>query len=183
MNEELDSAHGLLRDKLDAIDAELNDVKMRLSRLYDALETGKLGLDDLAPRIKELKLRQDELTNVRVQTEADLVVGGVQHVDVEMVKSYARDLKNLLEDADFTQSKVFLRSFVKRMVIDGDKVRIEYHLPMPPEGKKAQSVSVLSIDTPSGPNITFAKPTIETFFELSIAPASSFQRGQAYDHS
>ena len=34
-----------------------------------------------------------------------------------------------------------------------------------------------------GPNRTFAKPTIETFFEVSIAPASSFQRGQANDHS
>ena len=32
-----------------------------------------------------------------------------------------------------------------------------------------------------GPNKTFAKP-IETFFELSIASASSLQRGQAYDH-
>ena len=31
-----------------------------------------------------------------------------------------------------------------------------------------------------GPNKTFAKP--ETFFELSIEPASSFERGQAYDH-
>ena len=40
VNEELDSAHGLLKDKLDIIDAELNDVKARLSKLFDALETG-----------------------------------------------------------------------------------------------------------------------------------------------
>jgi hypothetical protein len=40
---------------LDVIDAELRDARVRLSRLYDALETGKIELDDLAPRIKELK--------------------------------------------------------------------------------------------------------------------------------
>jgi chromosome segregation ATPase len=87
INEELDSTHGLLKDKLDIIDAELNDVKSRLSKLYDALETGKLGLDDLSPRIKQLKARQDELAKARVQVEADMVVEGVQHVEVEAVKS------------------------------------------------------------------------------------------------
>jgi len=46
VNEELDSAHVVLKDKMDAIDAELGDVKLRLSKLYDALETRRLNLDD-----------------------------------------------------------------------------------------------------------------------------------------
>ncbi len=150
VNEELDSAHGLLKDKLDVIDAELNDVKARLSKLYDALETGKLSLDDLSPRIKELKARQDTLTKARVQIEADMVVEGVQHVEVEAVKTYAQDLRNLLEEGDFTQSKTFLRSFVKKVTINGDKAKILYRLPMPPDGKRTQSVGVLPIDTPGG---------------------------------
>lgn len=147
VNEELDSAHGLLRDKLDIVDAELIDVKARLSKLYDALETGKLSLDDLSPRIKELKARLDELTKARVQVEADMVVEGVQHVDVEAVKSYAQDLQILLEEADFIQSKSFLRSFVKRITIDKEKARIEFQLPMSPDGR---TTSVLPINTPGG---------------------------------
>ncbi len=150
VNEELDSAHGLLKDKLDVIDAELNDVKARLSKLYDALETGKLSLDDLSPRIKELKARQDALTKARVQIEADMVVEGVQHVEVEAVKPYAQDLRSLLEEGDFTQSKTFLRSFVKKVIINGDKAKIQYRLPMPLDGKRTQSVGVLPIDTPGG---------------------------------
>jgi site-specific DNA recombinase len=150
VNEELDSTHGLLKDKLDSIDAELNDVKLRLSKLYDVLETGKLNLDDLAPRIKELKSKQDVLSKARVQNEADMVVEGVQHVDAEIVKAYAEDLKILLAESDFTQSKAFLRSFVKRIVISGDKAKIQYRLPMPPDGKKIQSVGVLPIETLGG---------------------------------
>ena len=104
-------------------------------------------MDDLAPpRIKELKTRQDDLGKARVQTEADLVLEGVQHVDVETVKSYAQDLRSLLEESDFTQSKAFLRSFVKRIVIDGSQAKIQYRLPMPPDGKKTQSIGVLPID-------------------------------------
>jgi site-specific DNA recombinase len=143
VNEELDLANGLLKDKLDIIDAELIDVKARLSKLYDALETGKLSLDDLSPRIKELKARQNELTKTRVQVEADMVVEGVHHVEVETVKAYAQDLRNLLEEGDFTQSKTFLCSFVKKVIINGHKAKIQYRLPMPPDGKKTQSIGVL----------------------------------------
>jgi archaellum component FlaC len=95
VNKELDSSHDILRDRLDAIDAELNDVRIRLSKLYDALETGKLSLDDLAPRIKELRTRQDELSKARLQSEAEKITRGVKHVDAEVIKSYVRDLKSL----------------------------------------------------------------------------------------
>jgi site-specific DNA recombinase len=150
VNEELDSMHGLLKDKLDSIDAELDDVKVRLAKHYDALETGKLSLDDLSPRIKELKARQDELTKDRVQVEADIVVEGAHHIRAEVVNAYAQDLRSLLDEGDFTQSKTFLRSFVKKITINGDKAKIQYRLPMPPDGKRMQSVGVLPIDTPGG---------------------------------
>ena len=138
VNAELDSTHGLLKNKLDDIDLELADVRNRLAKLYDVLETGKLNLDDLAPRIKELKAKQDGLMKTRVQTEADMVLEGVQHINAEAVKAYAQDLRSLLEDGDFIQSKAFLRSFVKKIIIDGDKAKIQYHLPMPPDGKRTQ---------------------------------------------
>ena len=55
VNEELRSASAELNDRLDTCDMGLREVKARLSRLYDVLETGKLKLDELAPRIRELK--------------------------------------------------------------------------------------------------------------------------------
>jgi site-specific DNA recombinase len=175
VNKELDSSNILFKDKLDAIDIELCDVGIRLSKLYDALETGKLNLDDLAPRIKELKAKQDELSKLKVQTEADMVVAGVQHLDVEMVKSYAQDLRSLLEDADFNLSKTFLRSFVKRIIIEGDKAKIQYHLPMTPDGKKTQWVGVLPITTPVEP-VGFEPPTsrVQSTLDKRRRPLSSF---------
>ena len=49
-----------------------------------------------------------------------------------------------------------------------------------PSIEEATLIGVIQLHF-GGPNKTFAKP--ETFFELSIASASSLQRGQAYDHS
>jgi hypothetical protein len=39
---------------------------------------------------------------------------------------------------------------VKKIVVDKDKVKLYYNLPVPPDGKKAEEVGVLPIDTPSG---------------------------------
>ena len=45
--------------------------------------------------------------------------------------TYAEDLKSLLEESDFAESKAFLRSFIKKIVISGEKATIYYNLPMP----------------------------------------------------
>ncbi len=150
VNEELDTNHSELKDRLDLIDAELTEINIRLSRNYDVLETGKLALDDLAPRIKELRLREEELSKTRVQVEAEIILQGKPYVDADLVRSYAEDLKSLLEESDFAESKAFLRSFIKKIVISGEKATIYYNLPMPPDRKKKQQIGVLPIVTLGG---------------------------------
>ena len=174
VNEELDSTHGILRDRLATIDAELNDVKIRLCKLYDALETGKVSLDDLAPRIKELKTRQDELVKARVQLQAEIVSQGATHVDAETVKSYAEDLKSLLEEADITESKTFLRSFIKRIEINKSEAVINYSIPVPQYGSVKQSVGVLPIDNNGGAGgirTPYLLNAIQALSQMSYSPA------------
>ena len=149
VNEELDASHTLYREKLDAMDAELKDVDSRLARLYDALETGKLNLDELAPRIKELKARQEDISKARVMLEAEMTLRGVRHLDAELVKTYAADLRLLLSEGDITQSKAFLRSFIQKIVIDGNKATIHYKLPVPSQWPEYDEVGVLPIVPPS----------------------------------
>ena len=55
VNEEMDSLAMEYRQRLDSIVDEIADVDRRLERLYDALETRKLRLMDLAPRIQQLR--------------------------------------------------------------------------------------------------------------------------------
>jgi site-specific DNA recombinase len=150
VNEELDSSHNLYREKLEVMDAELKEVNSRLTRHYDILETGKLSLDDLAPRIKELKARQEEISKARVLLDAEMTLHGARHVDTELVKTYAADLRSLLTEGDITQSKAFLRSFIRKIVIDNDKATIYYKLPVPAQWPESEEVGVLPIVPPSG---------------------------------
>ncbi|MFP3975662.1 MAG: recombinase family protein, partial [Dehalococcoidia bacterium] len=150
VNEELESSSAQLKEEIDVIDAELRDVKPRLSRLYSALETGKLNLEDLAPRIKELRARQDDLAQARLQLETDIAAQAPESVDMATVKAYASDLRTLLEESELTERKSFLRSFVERITVDHDRVTIRYRLPMPGNGKAKEDITVLPFETHGG---------------------------------
>jgi hypothetical protein len=80
----------------------------------------------------------------------EMTLYGIQHVDTDLVKSYAADLRSLLSEEDITQSKAFLRSFIQKIVIDDDKATIHYKLPVPAHWPEYEEVGVLPIVPPSG---------------------------------
>ena len=88
---------------------------------------------DLAPRIKELRVTQEQLNKARVQVEAELIIQDKPCDDTDLVKSYAEDLKSLLEESDCIESKASLRSFIKKIVVNREKATIHYSLPVPPD--------------------------------------------------
>ena len=150
VNQELDSGHDILQDKLDATNAELSDIRIRLSKLYDALETNKLSLDDVAPRIKDLRFRQAELNSSKLQLEIEQGKSKAKHLDARIVKTYAEELGRLLEEARIAESKAFLRSFIKRIEIDGGSAKVHYTLPVPPNRGEGEPVGILPMVTPGG---------------------------------
>ena len=107
-------------------------------------------MSGLAPRIRELKARQDSLGEARIQTEADMVVQGVHNVDDSIIKTYARDLHTLLEESEISERKAFLQSFIKRITVDEGNVMVNYKPPLPDNRKDELALSVLPIDTLGG---------------------------------
>jgi site-specific DNA recombinase len=175
VNEEIDVASQNLRERLANIEYESSDVRNRLTRLYDALETGKLDHDDLAPRIKELRSRQDELSKAKILTEAEMTAQGVKDLDIENVKSDIFDLRQLLEETEVAERKSFLRSFVKKIVIENERATIYYILPGLQGAPNGEEKEVLPIVTSGGaegirtPDLLRAR---EALSQLSYSPMS-----------
>ncbi|MCX6006397.1 MAG: hypothetical protein NTZ34_03940 [Chloroflexi bacterium] len=69
VNEEMDASFTGHRDQLDATLKEIAEVNRRLDRLYDAIETGKVTLDDLSARIKQLKEQKEKLESQKWELE------------------------------------------------------------------------------------------------------------------
>lgn len=132
------------------LDAELRDINARLDRHYDALETGHLDLVDLAPRIKSVRDRQSQLEDARVKLESERESNEPAPVDEELVKAYAQDLHELLEESELTERKSFVRSFVERIDVDQELATIHYTLPLPSGSGQSASTEVLPIITFGG---------------------------------
>ena len=144
------------------LDGKLADVHGRLERLFDVLETGRLKLDDLAPRIQELMERQDLLIRAKAEAEETVSMGSVEIVDRTVILSYLQNLGDVLELVSVTDWQAFLRSFIKAIVKHDSSVVIEYALPLP-KTQMAINPPVLDIDSYGGPNRTISRTSTLTF--------------------
>ena len=123
-------------EELERIDHDIRSQKARLARLFDALETGKLGLDDLAPRIKELRQaieklqeRREELLEAREARESF-------RVDKQTVLAYVRDLEKVLQEGSLSEQKMFLANVIEKIEVHDKELVIEYRVPLPKSQKE-----------------------------------------------
>ena len=75
---------------------------------------------------------------------------GVKDLDKETIKSYVSDLRQLLEETEAVERKSFLRSFVKKIVVEDMQVTIYSTLPMPKDSSDREEKEVLPIVTSGG---------------------------------
>ncbi|MFI5339686.1 MAG: recombinase family protein [Candidatus Methylomirabilales bacterium] len=143
VNEELAQATKASAGLLEETEARVVDLTERLRRLYAALETGRLTVADLAPRIKELRSQLQEQETRKAQIAAG--PEDVPQVGASEVKFYVQDLQSLLETGSIMERKSFLRSFIRQVVIpenpqeDMRRGTIEYTVPLAPTGGRKSS--------------------------------------------
>ena len=148
--EEMDAMAGELSGRLEVIEAELGDVRKRLERLYEALETSDLTLEVLSPRIFSLRHREEQLEAARDDAERQLEQRRVALPNTEEIKGYVADFREFLQDGTFPERKALIRNFVEGIEATGDEAVLTYTVPMPNDGVTSESASVLDF-VKSGP--------------------------------
>ena len=96
VNEELDLAAHDHKDRLKVMETELADIQRRLDHLFDALETGRLGLEDLSSRIQHLRHRQEQIQTSRLDLEIPLSERRTDRVSVSEVAKYVEELRGAI---------------------------------------------------------------------------------------
>lgn len=151
VNEEMDAAFTEHRDQLDSILKEIAEVNRRLDRLYDAIETGKVTPDDLSPRIKQLKEQKGKLESQKWDLEWQMKARKVELADLETVTQYVNELRDLLTESSIAERKSFIKSFVKEVVVTGDKAELRYTIPLSNERAMEENLGVPHIVRFGGP--------------------------------
>ena len=166
-NEELAQTCVDARDKIEIINAEIVEVDSRRGKLYDALETGEFKGGELAPRIKALFEKKEQLQQAKVAAEEALKYQTVELADPAVVQEYVQDLKALLEESSMVEQKVFLKSFVERIEVDDSEMKVVYTIPIPPDNPPTETVGVLPFVHNGPPSCTKGK-TFEKIFPLVL---------------
>ncbi len=159
VGEELDAVASERSNQLETIEAELADVRRRLDRLYHLMETTALDISDVLPRVREHKERRERLEQAASEARAALSERREVLDDVDTITAYAEDMSEYLATSEVTESKAFIRSFVKEIAVAPGQATIRYTLPMPDDsplgGGEAEEVAlgrpVLSTVKSGGP--------------------------------
>ena len=107
--EEIDAMAGELAGRLEVVEAELSDVRKRLEKLYEAIETSELTLEVLSPRIMSLRHREEQLEAAREDAETQLEQRRVELPDTEEIARYVADFRDFLQDGTIPERKALIR--------------------------------------------------------------------------
>ena len=149
--EELNWNVATCETEIQTIDSAIVDAATRLIRLYDALETGEISIDLLAPRIRELKERQDKLQARKDELHMVLTGEKAEVATPQEVAECAADFRELLQEGFLVERKAFVHSFVNEVRVTGEHVLVNYTIPMSPSKLKQEKDPVLDIVHHGGP--------------------------------
>ncbi len=131
VDEEMDDAAREHREKLETTRAGIDDARRRLGRLYAAIEDSDLEVSDLAPRIREIRDREQKLLETQRESEAALSDRRAVLGDIDRIAAFAEDLGDFLKNSELTERRAFISSFVEEIVVDRNHATIRYTLPLP----------------------------------------------------
>ncbi|MHB9155716.1 MAG: recombinase family protein [Endomicrobiales bacterium] len=143
--EELNENREEIDCQLSTVDRQIENLKQRLDNLYSAIETGKLTIDDIAPRIKEVKAQIELLNNRRIDLLNNVQAPQTPPFGMDTLKTYVNDLTDLLLNSTVLEKKTFLRSFIQKVTVHYPRLEIDYTFPLPMKKTEPHTNEVLSL--------------------------------------
>ena len=133
VDEEMDGVAREERAKLETIEAELAEVRRKMDRLWHAVETSDLEVNDILPRLRQHQESQERLDAAADETRRSLAERRAVLDSAEVIAAFAREMSEFLQTSELTESKAFIRSFVKEITVKPGTATIRYTIPTPPD--------------------------------------------------
>ena len=168
VDEQMDDVAGEERKRLETIESELADVRGRLGRLYDLVETTtEFNMADFAHRIRDHKERQERLESAAEGARAILAQRRAVLDDVKTITAYAQDMNRFLQKSELTERRAFIETFVREIELLPDNAVVRYTIPI------SQSTSKTAVLVGGGPGQNWRRQD----FKLGL-PVPSWERSR-----
>ncbi len=157
VNDELGRLRMEYEEQLAAIAERREETQRRLDKLYAALESGKLEVDDIAPRLKALRAEILELDDQRRNLEAEIEEEEILMADPAIVRARAVALREMLEKSAIIERRAFIHTFIKRVEVGPTEVTIDYTIPLGSDTVKPHTREVLSLGRNGGASVPYTR--------------------------
>ena len=133
VDEEMDGVAREERERLETIEAEQAEVRRKMDRLWHIVESTDMEVNDILPRLRVHQEREEQLGQAVAEARAVLAERRELLDSADMVASFAEEMSEFLMNSEVTETKAFIRSFVKQIVIRPGRAVIRYTIPTPPD--------------------------------------------------
>ena len=141
LDEEMDGVAREQSERLESIETELEEVKRRLDRIWHVIETTDIKVTDASGRITEHRERKERLEAAAQEARGQLSERRALLDRVDTIAAFARDMSAFLRTSELTETRSFIRSFVKEIQVRPGKASIIYTIPMPEDSPIGASES------------------------------------------
>ncbi|MCL6612314.1 MAG: recombinase family protein [Peptococcaceae bacterium] len=117
------------RHELDKLNREINSVRKKIERWYDAFERGALDPEDLAGRIRELRDRKNKLCARCSELEVELKKEESRRANTEEILDLFRNLPLIWEEATPGERRQIVANLVKSVrVYKSNQVQVQFNI-------------------------------------------------------
>jgi hypothetical protein len=118
--------------ELTTVEGQLGKMRQGLTRLIDSYAEGLIDKREFEPRIMQLRQR---VTTLEEQAH-QLADAATLHADLQLIigrlEDVAAQVKDGLEEADWTNRRELIRALVKRVEVDHDQVNVVFRVDQRP---------------------------------------------------
>ena len=130
LDEEMDGVAREQRQNLETIEAELEEVKRKLDRIWHFVESTDLDMADASERILQHRHRREQLEAAAEEARAVLAQRRELLDSADTIAAFAADMGEFLKTSELTETKAFVRSFVKEVLVRPGGATIIYTIPI-----------------------------------------------------
>ncbi len=131
LDEEMDGVAREQRQNLETVEAELEEVRRKLDRIWHFVESTDLDMADASERILQHRHRREQLEAAAEEARAVLSQRRELLDSADTIAAFAQDMSAFLSTSELTETKAFVRSFVKEVLVRPGGATIIYTIPTP----------------------------------------------------
>lgn len=116
-------------EKILKLRKKLNDIQKRISRQYEAIESGLLDIFLVAERLKELRDQKEKMDKEISQIEELSKKSYYIQIDRRTIEKFQQEMEEIFIGDNPQEKREFLKKFIEKIVVNNDNITIKYYLP------------------------------------------------------